>query len=221
LNAVAVFLGAQTPPEPITIEQAIQEALANNANLLAERLNVPLATARLVTARLRPNPVLTLDGDYLDILGTGFSSENNAGPAEGSARVDFVFEGPGKRAGRVAVAELSRSVAELNLQNAMRTLILDVQNAFVDVLLAKDTLALAEANQKTLESVVEANRQRAQSGEQPAADLLRSRLAAMQFRNDAANASSRLHSARHRLELVMGRSTFVHEFDVKGPLRRD
>ena len=221
LNAVAVFLGAQTPPEPITIEQAIQEALANNANLLAERLNVPLATARLVTARLRPNPVLTLDGDYLDILGTGFSSENNAGPAEGSARVDFVFEGPGKRAGRVAVAELSRSVAELNLQNAMRTLILDVQNAFVDVLLAKDTLALAEANQKTLESVVEANRQRAQSGEQPAADLLRSRLAAMQFRNDAANASSRLHSARHRLELVMGRSAFVHQFDVKGPLRRD
>src|SRR5712671_1955722 len=142
------MLPAQAPPEPITIDQAVQEALANNANLIAERMNVPLATARLVTARLRPNPVLTLDGDYLDILGTGFSSANNAGPTEGSGRVDFVFEGPGKRAGRIAVAELSRSVAELKLQNAMRTLILDVQNAFIDVLLAKDTLALAEANQK-------------------------------------------------------------------------
>src|SRR6266849_6350069 len=97
-------LPAQAPPEPITIEQAIQEALANNANLLAERLNVPLATARLVTERLRPNPVLTLDGDYLDILGTVCSSANNAGPTEGSGRVDFVFEGPGKRAGRIAVA---------------------------------------------------------------------------------------------------------------------
>ncbi|HEY6389828.1 MAG TPA: TolC family protein, partial [Bryobacteraceae bacterium] len=142
-------------------------------------------------------------------------------PAEGAARVDFVFEGPGKRAGRVAVAELARSVAELNLQNTMRGLILDVQNAFVDVLLAKETLALAEENQKTLEQVVEANRQRAQPGEQSTADLLRSRLAAMQFRNDAANAASRLHSARHRLELAMGRSAFVHQFDVKGPLRRD
>src|SRR5882724_4352062 len=221
LNAVPVFLGAQTPPEPITIEQAVQEALANNANLLAERLNVPLATARLVTARLRPNPVLTLDGDYLDVLGTGFSPENGAGPSEGSARVDFVFEGPGKRAGRVAVAELARSVAELNLQNAMRGVILDVQNAFVDVLLAKDTLALAESNQKNLESVVEADRQRAKAGEQSAADLLRARLAAMQFRNDAANAASRLHSTRHRLELAMGRSAFVHLFDVKGPMRRD
>jgi outer membrane protein, heavy metal efflux system len=221
LFAVTAFLGAQVPPEPITIEQAVQEALANNANLLAERFNVPLATARLVTARLRPNPVLTLDGDYLDVLGTGFTPANNAGPAEGSARVDFVFEGPGKRAGRVAVAELSRSVAELNLQNVLRGVILDVQNAFVDVLLAKDALALAEENQKTLEQVVEANRQRVQAGEQSAADLLRSRLAAMQFRNEAANASSRLHSARHRLELVMGRSAFVHQFDVKGPMRRD
>jgi cobalt-zinc-cadmium efflux system outer membrane protein len=221
LFAATAFLAAQAPPEPITIEQAVQEALANNANLLAERLNVPLATARLVTARLRPNPVLTLDGDYLDVLGTGFTPANNAGPAEGSARVDFVFEGPGKRAGRVAVAELARSVAELNLQNVLRGVIVDVQNAFVDVLQAKDALALAEENQKTLEQVVEANRQRAQAGEQSAADLLRSRLAAMQFRNEAANASSRLHSARHRLELAMGRSAFVHQFDVKGPMRRD
>jgi len=221
LLAASAFLAAQTPPEPITIEQAVQEALANNANLLAERLSVPLATARLVTARLRPNPVLTLDGDYLDVLGTGFTPQNNAGPAEGSARVDFVFEGPGKRAGRVAVAELARSVAELNLKNAMRGVILDVQTAFVDVLLAKDALALAEENQKTLDQVVEAGRQSPKIGDQSAADLLRARLAAMQFRNDAANASSRLHSARHRLELAMGRSGFVHGFDVKGPLRRD
>src|SRR5882762_1401610 len=90
LFAAVAFLGAQAAPEPITIEQAVQEALDNNANLLAERLNVPLATARLVTARLRPNPVLTLDGDYLDVLGTGFSPANNAGPAEAAIRADFV-----------------------------------------------------------------------------------------------------------------------------------
>jgi cobalt-zinc-cadmium efflux system outer membrane protein len=216
-----VFLGAQAPPDPITLEQAIQEALTNNANLLAERLNVPLATARLVTARLRPNPVVSLAGDYLDIAGTGFSPANNAGPAEGSARVDFVFEGPGKRSGRVAVAELARSVAELSLQNAMRGVILDVQIAFVDVLLAKEAVALTEENQRTLDRVVEADRLRAQPGEQSAADLLRARLAAMQVRNDAASASSRLHSTRHRLQLAMGRTAFVHGFDVQGTLRQD
>ncbi len=215
------MLPAQAPPEPITIDQAVQEALANNANLIAERMNVPLATARLVTARLRPNPVLTLDGDYLDILGTGFSSANNAGPTEGSGRVDFVFEGPGKRAGRIAVAELDRSAAELNVQNAIRGVIFDVQSAFVDVQLAKEALALAEQNLNDLDKLVEESRKRVQAGELSAADLLRTRIAAMQFRNDAANAASRLHSTRHRLELLMGRLTFVHGFDVKGPIRRD
>src|SRR5260370_28119199 len=120
-----IFLGAgllpaQAPPEPITIDQAVQEALANNANLIAERMNVPLATARLVTARLRPNPVLTLDGDYLDALGTGFSPANGAGPTEAAGRVDFVFEGPGKRVGRIAVAQLDKSAAELSVLNAIR-----------------------------------------------------------------------------------------------------
>jgi cobalt-zinc-cadmium efflux system outer membrane protein len=219
--ALCAVLSAQAPPEPITIEQAVQEALANNANLIAERMNVPLATARLVTARLRPNPVLTLDGDYLDVFGTGFSPANGAGPAEGSGRVDFVFEGPGKRAGRIAVAEQDRSAAELNVQNAIRGVIFDVQSAFVDVLLAKEALALAEQNLNDLDLLVEEGRKRVQAGELSAADLLRTRLAAMQFRNDAANAASRLHSTRHRLELVMGRRTFVHGFDVKGTLRRD
>jgi len=76
------------------------------------------------------------------------------------------------------VAERAKSLAELNLRNAMRCVVLDVQNTFVDVLLAKDTLALAESNQ-TLEGVVEADRQRALAGQQSAAGLLRTRLAAM------------------------------------------
>jgi cobalt-zinc-cadmium efflux system outer membrane protein len=221
LSFTSAFLAGQATPEPITLEQTIQEALANNATLLAERLNVPLATARMVTARLRPNPVLSLDADYLDIVGTGFSSANNAGPAEAAARVDFVLEGPGKRSGRIAVAELQRSVAELNLQDAMRTVILNVQNAFVDVLLAKEAVSLTEENQRTFDRVVEINRQRAKPGEQSTADLLRVRLAAMQVRNDVANAAARLHSTRHRLEVAMGRATLVHGFDVKGSLRAD
>jgi len=42
--------GAQAPPEHFNIEQAVLEALDRNPNLLAEPLNVPLPTARLVTA---------------------------------------------------------------------------------------------------------------------------------------------------------------------------
>ena len=215
---------AQTPPPPahITIDQAIREAINNNLGLVAEKLNIPLAEARLVTARLRPNPVLTVDGDYLDILGTGFTvGTNNAGPSEAAVRADFVIERGKKRENRIAVAELGKSVAELSVLNTLRGVILDVENAFVDVLLAKETLALAQENLKALNAIVEVNTNRVRAGDLAQVELVRSRLAALQFQNAARQAEFRLHSARHKLQVVMGRKEFEHGFTVDGEMRKD
>jgi cobalt-zinc-cadmium efflux system outer membrane protein len=212
---------AQNAPETITIDQAIREAIDHNLNLVAERLNVPLAEARLITARLRPNPVLTLGGDYLDILGTGFSRENGAGPGEYNIRTDFVLERGKKRENRIAVADLGKSVAELNLLNAMRGVILDVESAFVDVLLAKESLALAQENLKALNAIVEVNTNRVRSGDLAKVELVRSRLAALQFQNAERQAEFRLHSSRHRLQLLIGRTAFTHGFTVSGDMRHD
>jgi cobalt-zinc-cadmium efflux system outer membrane protein len=214
---------AQGPPATpsLTIDQAIREAIDHNLNLVAERLNIPLAEARLITARLRPNPVLTVDGDYLDILGTGFSPRNGAGPAEGAIRTDFVLERGKKRDNRIAVAQLGKSVAELGVLNTMRGVILDVENAFVDVLLAKGSLDLAQENLKALNAIVEVNTNRVRAGDLAQVELVRSRLAALQFQNAARQAEFRLHSTRHRLQLLMGRKDFVHGFMVTGEMRKD
>src|SRR5204863_411292 len=81
-----------------------------NLDLLAERSNLPIAEARLVTARLKPNPTLSASADHLDLLGTGFDAENAAGPPEYALRVDFLDQ-RGKRAKRIAVADRARVVA--------------------------------------------------------------------------------------------------------------
>src|SRR5438445_4506164 len=92
-----LFLAAATyaqapPPQPIAIDQAVHEALEHNLNLLAEKFNVSIANARILTAKLRPNPILTVDGDYLDIVGVRFKPEDNTGPPEAAIRVDYIFE---------------------------------------------------------------------------------------------------------------------------------
>ena len=212
---------AQNAPETITIDQAIREAIDHNLNLVAERLNVPLAEARLITARLRPNPVLSLAADYLDILGTGFSPANGAGPAEASIRTDFLLERGKKRENRIAVADLGKTVAELNVLNALRGVILDVENAFIDVLLAKESLALAQENLKALNAIVEVNTNRVRTGDLAKVELVRSRLAALQFQNAERQAEFRLHSSRHRLQLLIGRTAFTHGFTVTGDMRHD
>ena len=76
-------------PETVTVSQAVQEAVENNLNLLAERYNLNIADARIGAARLRTNPVMSIGGDRLDLIGAGFNDINGAGPPEYSIRTDF------------------------------------------------------------------------------------------------------------------------------------
>src|SRR5690349_20332232 len=59
--ARAADAGGQRPAarDTITIEEAVREALARNLTLAAERDNVAVANAAVLTAGLRPNPVIT------------------------------------------------------------------------------------------------------------------------------------------------------------------
>ena len=83
VSLAALLWCAPAAAQPVvTIEQAIHEAVDHNLSLLAERLNITVADAAIVTARLRPNPVLSGGANSLDWLGTGFNDVNNAGPPE-------------------------------------------------------------------------------------------------------------------------------------------
>ena len=210
-----------TPPDRVTIDQAVHEAVEKNLGLLAERYNLTIAEARIVTARLRPNPVLSVEGDHLDLLGTGYNKINNAGPSEYSIRTDFLWERGGKRRSRVEVAEQARAVAQLQLLNATRTLVLDVQNAFVEVLLAKAILALAQENQAAFKRTVQVNTERVRAGDLSQVELTRTKLAELQFNNAVLQAQAKLRIARQRLQFLIGRPVPSESFDVVGELRRE
>jgi cobalt-zinc-cadmium efflux system outer membrane protein len=213
--------GAAQLPEKVTISQAVQEAIDRNLGLLAEKYNVSIADARIITARLRPNPVFSAAADYQDALGTGFNLTNNAGPPEVNFRVDFLLERGGKRERRIELAEAARDVAKLQLLNTTRQLVLDVQNAFVDVLAAKESVQLAQENLKAFESLVKVNTDRVRVGDLAKVELVRSQVAMLQFRNSVRQAESKLRVASTRLQSVMGRTIFSPNFDVEGAIRRD
>jgi cobalt-zinc-cadmium efflux system outer membrane protein len=218
-------LGAQPAAVPVpsrlTPEEAVREAIENNLALLAERYNLTIAQARIVQAGLRPNPVFSAGPDYQDWLRRGFTAANSAGPPEIDMRTDFIFEGGGKRERRLEVARLARSVEELRLADAIRLLTYDVQSACVDVLLAQAGLELARENLKSLESLVEVNRARVDSGDLAKVELMRSVVAARQFENSVKQAELRLQVAQNRLRLLLGRKDSAEPLEVAGPLRRD
>ena len=164
---------------------------------------------------------MTVGGDHLDLLGTGFNEANGAGPPEFSMRTDFILERGGKRERRIEVAEAAREVARLEFLNSTRTLILEVETAFADALLAKDNLALARENLAALNEVVEVNRARVRSGDLAEVELVRTRVAALQFQNAVRRADLDLRKAYTQLKLLLGRSLDPRPIEVTGELRRD
>ena len=211
---------ADSPPTQITITQAVQEAVDHNLSLLAERFNLSIADARIVTAKLRPNPVFSAGLDYIDML-RAFSRDNQGGPTEYNLRTDFTLERGGKRDRRIEVARNAREVAQLQLLNTTRTLVLDVQNAFVDVQQAKDNLALARENLQVFQNIVEVNATRVRAGDLAKVELVRTQVAALQFQNAVRLAEAKLKTASTRLQGLMGRTASSPTFDVTGEMRRD
>ena len=200
----------------VTIDEAVREAIDHNLTLVAERYSVSIAQARIVTARLRPNPVLTLNA----MLPDSAVFAENISPKEQVFRTDVVIEGGGKRDRRIEVAQQAVSVAELELANTMRTIVLDVQSACVDVVLAKQNLALARESLDAFNALVQVNTERVRTGDLAQVELARSRLAALQFQNDVRQQQSKLAVAQNRLKTLLGRLG-PEPVDVDGDLRRD
>lgn len=215
----AASAGAQPPaplPASLTIDAAVREAIDHNLSVVAERYSVSAARARVLTARLRPNPVMTLNA----MLPDSTVYHENISPIEQVVRTDVILERGGKRERRIDVAEAAASVAELHLLNTIRTLVLDVEGAFVDVRLAKDNLALARQSRDAFDALVRINTERVRTGDLSQVELARSRLAALQFQNDVRQQEARLAAASTHLRALLGRRS-DDPIDVAGDLRRD
>jgi cobalt-zinc-cadmium efflux system outer membrane protein len=89
------------------------------------------------------------------------------------------------------------------------------------VLLAKETLALARQNQEALARIVEVNTVRQKAGDIAEVELIRSRLAALQYENSVRQAELGVRNALNRLQTLIGRPRPLPSFDVAGDLRRD
>lgn len=207
--------------QPLTLNQTIREAVENNLELIAQRFNVPIAQAQVITASLRPNPVLSLSYEYLYFTPASTTGDIFSNPTEYSARTDFIFERGGKRQRRMDVAYAARSVAELQVIDAVRLTVLNVQKAFVEVLHAKADLTLAQETLATFDEVVRINTSRVRNGDLAEVELIRSEVARLQSENTVRKAELELQTARARLQILLGRRREDPMVDATGEMRAE
>jgi len=210
LGAPSLVVGQQ-PLNQVTLDEALQLALKQNPTLMAQQAALFATKAGETTAALRPNPTMNFLAEQLQ---PGQSQQD----AQYTVNVGQPIELGGKRQRRIDSARAATQVATYQLDDARRQVVLQVKSAFAGVLIARQQLALAEANLKTLDDTERIQGLRAEKGDISELELLRIQVQRFTFARDAADARQALAAARIALRTAAGSVNIAEDFEVVGDL---
>jgi cobalt-zinc-cadmium efflux system outer membrane protein len=185
----------------LTLEQALELALRGNPGLRAQGATVEATRAGEITAALRPNPTFT------------------NGTVDFTGGVGWTFERGGKRQRRIDSARLATAASLSDLQDARRTLIVQVRTTFTAALLARGNLLAAQENLDNFQRVEDLNRVRFDKGDISGGDFLKIGLQKLQFQTDREDADLASRTARANLRQAVDAAELAANFDVVGELR--
>ncbi len=140
------------PPDGLTIDQAIDLLVHQNLDLRAKQLEIPQARADILTASLRANPLFYADSQLVP-YGSD-SVRRPDGPTQYDVNITHPIDYAHKRRYRMAYASRALEVMEAQYQNEVRLAIQNLYFAYVDVLVARETVRYLEASIKGLDEVL-------------------------------------------------------------------
>ena len=213
LSAAAAASFAQTPSAPLTLQQAIDMARAKNPSLISAQQHVSATKANEITAGLRQNPNFTLSGSDITL-----PANNPASPYSYAGNVSRLFERGQKRRWRLDVAHATTDVTESQYLDTERQTILQVKDAFTNMLTAKAALKIADDNLTGYRNTVNLTRVRLNAGDISATDFERIDLQQAEFESDYDNAQLNLTQASDQLQLLLGIQKPTVSFDITGTL---
>jgi cobalt-zinc-cadmium efflux system outer membrane protein len=220
MTVVLFLLGSATgQTHTLAFDQAIDLALANNPALKAARTQIDQNRALEVTARLRPNPVLQGDAQFLPIFSPGlFSFDNFNQTQQYDIGIGYLFERGGKRQRRLQAARDQTEVARSQARDAERNLAFSVAQQFVTALLAKADFDFATRALESFRKTVEISETRYNAGDISQGDLLKIKLQVLQFETDVSASRLALQQAMVTLRQLIGYDMVSADFQITGEL---
>jgi cobalt-zinc-cadmium efflux system outer membrane protein len=198
----------------ITISDAVSIFLKQNLQLVAARYDIDTVDAEKLTARLRPNPEVSV----------GFSDipldfrDNFVKPQTFSYGISQTFELGGKRGKRINEANANSELAQAEFQIVVWQLTNDLKKKFYAVLLAESLLKLAQENQKTFAEIIRHTTEVFQLGEISGLDLQRLEIEKFKFDTDVANSERDYELAVRDLRLTLGGDYRAMDIEAAGTI---
>src|SRR5579864_2974363 len=213
--------GQATPPAagtPLSLDDAVRIALANNQAIRAQRLGIDISRADEITAGLKPNPNLALGFAGVPVAPSQFNATFFKDVAQYTAALGYTFERGGKRNARVVTAKDSTDVTAKSVADAERQLRFQTIQAFVSVQLAKSTLDLAQQDLASYTTTVTTSQAQLAAGALAQGDYDQISLQKLQFQQDVSAAQLSLIQSKASLRQLLGYGNVPDTFDISGDL---
>jgi outer membrane protein, heavy metal efflux system len=206
-------------PTLITLDQAIDLAIAHNHAIKASRTLILQNQAQEITANLRPNPTLSADSQFVPIFSPQFFSSDNLDQTQQfDVGLSYLFERGKKRQHRLQAARDQTAVTRQQVSDSERTLAFNVGQQFISVLLAESTLQLALQDLKSFQQTVDISEIQFKAGYIGEGDYLKIKLQLLQFQTDVSSARLAKVQALVGLRELLGYDAVPADFDVVGDL---
>ena len=204
----------KSSPNALSLQQLLALAESRNPTLLAARQNLEGVRAQELQAGVRANPYFTLYGTNITLPAQGASN-----PYAYSAQLSRLFERGDKRHWRLEVARSTTAQTAAQLSDQQRQVIFSIKQSFINMLVAKAALQLAQDNLRDFRHEVDINRDRLDAGDIDKLDFKRLDLQLAQFESDEATARTNLQQASLQLQTFLGATQFDVNFDISGDIR--
>lgn len=183
--------------QTLNFRSYLQQVTEGNLAYAAERFNMAIVEANILSAKISPDPELNLAfSDHSDKkmgMGYGFSSE-----------LTWVFELGGKRRLRVEMAEQESEVSRYLFQDFFENLRADATLSYLEAILHHQLLTVQIESFQQLQALAQADSIRYRLGEIAKINAQQTRLESDRMRNEVYEAEAELKAALVNLSPILG-----------------
>lgn len=185
-------LAPRSTSSGLSVVQALNEALVNGPRAAAVRAQFAVARANFPAATQQSNPSFFYD------RGLMAEQVNRLGP-------QITYDPPWNLLFRLLIANRLVAQTKIDLLTTIWSLRADVRKAYVEVVVAEETLKTLEQLHELASRLLTVAIKRFQAGDVPELDVLKARVAAVQAEADVEIARKTVLRTKRQLNVLMGR----------------
>lgn len=207
-TVTGIFINAQTVKEPLYFNEYLAYVKDKNLGLAAQKYNVSMAEASILTAGIFPDPQIEMETSNNGV------SKDMGHTIEGA--ISWTLELGGKRKARIETAKNEAEYSKLQLQDYLRNLLADATLGYIEALKSKALLNVQKESYQSMLKLAKSDSIRYKLGDISKVTSQQSKLEASSLLNEVYHLEGTQQQSVTALSDFIGSN--ITEKDVNGDL---